>query len=100
MDEKDKTINELRRAVAKLTEVWVEGDIEPDQAEPYLVIWEAVKSGVYRGPFYAFIDFNPDGTWEHNDIMEHYKKLGCRIQIDYWRELQSPVDVKNILEGF
>lgn len=103
MDERDKLINDLRRAVAGLQEVWIDGSIDPEEKDTYLILWAPKnEKGLicHGGPFYAFITFYPKAGWDYTDEMNQLENSGYDIQVLYWRALEPATELLDTLEGF
>lgn len=97
MDEKDKTINELRRSTTdllhriqelqqSLREDWHAWEEVPDFNDTVMVLWRVDEYG-REHYYYALLDFSEDGGWEFNDIMNSYQKRGHKVDVVAWKEL-------------
>ena len=97
MDEKDKTINELRRSTTdllhriqelqqNLREDWHVWDEAPEDDEAVLALWLAEKNGREQY-YYALLIYTEEDGWELNDIMQSYKKDGHKVEVVAWKEL-------------
>lgn len=97
MDEKDKTINELRRSTTdllhriqelqqSLREDWHAWEEVPDFDDTVLALWRVDEYGREQF-YYALLDFTEDGGWEFNDIMKSYQRRGHKVEVVAWEEL-------------
>jgi len=97
MDEKDKTINELRRSTRDLLEKiqelqqslredWHAWEEVPDFGDTVLALWRVDVYG--REQFYfALLNFSEDRGWEYNDTMKWYQRRGHKVEVVAWKEL-------------
>ena len=101
MDEKDKTINELRRGTTdllhriqelqqSLREDWHAWEEVPEDDEAVLALWWAEKNGREQY-YYALLIYTEEDGWEFNDIMQSYKKDGYEVEVVAWKELPDRV---------
>lgn len=101
MDEKDKTINELRRSTRDLLEkiqelqqslredwhvLWdVPGDEVPEE-DVMLVLWREARNG-REHHFFELLEYTEEEGWIFSDLMKIYQRGGSEVEVVAWKEL-------------
>lgn len=98
MDEKDKTINELRRSTKdllhriqelqqSLREDWhVVWEEVPEVEDVMLVLWREARNG-REHHYYELLEYTEDHGWIFSDLMKIYQRGGSEVEVVAWKEL-------------
>lgn len=98
MDEKDKTINELRLSTRDLLEkiqelqqslredwhvLWEE---LPEDDDVALVLWRETRNG-REHHFFELLEYTEEDGWIFSDLMKIYQRGGSEVEVVAWKEL-------------